>query len=147
MVGGKTVLPGAPAITVSGYTLSLGTAANGANLVDDGTTMWTPQGTQREPARTTVPTITHARTAGENNSAPHSTGGTAQVQSSILNVTGSDSPPTTTLVYDGQTEVFSQATFSDLADLSTTKTVHTSVSNHNSGWITGVPIVVLPHGI
>ncbi|KAL8695074.1 MAG: hypothetical protein Q9218_000352 [Villophora microphyllina] len=147
IVGGKTVLPGGPAITISGYTLSLGTAVNVGYLVDDGTTIKLPVITGHRPAQTHVSATTSAKTTTGNGAAPHSSGATAQAQSSILNATGNNLPSTTTLIYNGQTEVFVKATLSDLTDLSTTRTIRTSISNHGSGWITGVPIVVFPHGI
>ncbi|KAL9584198.1 MAG: hypothetical protein Q9212_002263 [Teloschistes hypoglaucus] len=116
-------------------------------IPNGGTTARLTEPTDQRPAQTLVPTTTVARTTGGIGAGLHSTGATAAAQSSVLNATGSDAPLTTTLVYNGQSEVFVKATFSDLALLSTTTTVRTSISNHGSGWITAVPIVVLPHGI
>lgn len=125
-------------------------------IPNGGTTARLTEPTDQRPAQTLVPTTTVARTtggigaglhSGGIGAGLHSVGATALAQSSILNATGSDAPLTTTLVYNGQSEVFVKATFSDLALLSTTTTVRTSISNHGSGWITAVPIVVLPHGI
>lgn len=144
LVGGQTVLPGASAIVVSGKTLSLGTIGD---LVEDGTTVALPMGPGGVPARTTISTTAAASTTGGDSQAPRTTAGVASVQSSILNATGIEAPTITTLVFRDQTEIFSKETFSDLADLSTTTTVRTTVSNHDSGWITAVPIVVLPGGI
>ncbi|KAL8641716.1 MAG: hypothetical protein Q9228_001516 [Teloschistes exilis] len=112
-----------------------------------GTTARLTEPTDQKPSETFVPTTTGARRTSGTGAGLHSIGATAPAQSSILNATGSDAPLTTTLVYNGQSEVFVKATFSDLALLSTTTTIRTSVSNHGSGWITAVPIVVLPHGI
>ena len=144
LVGGQTVRPGASAIVLSGKTLSLGTIGD---LVEDGTTVALPVGSGGVPARITISTTAATSTTGGDSQAPRTTLGVASVQSSILNATGSEAPEITTLVFGAQTEVFSKETFSDLADLSTTTTVRTTVSNHDSGWITAVPIVVLPGGI
>ncbi|KAL8991880.1 MAG: hypothetical protein Q9169_007569, partial [Polycauliona sp. 2 TL-2023] len=145
IVGGQTVLPGSSAVTVSGQTLSLGT---GGTLVNDGTTIPLPVNPGGIPAQTTNnPVATPASITGGANQPPRTTTGSAQAQSSILNATGSDGPSITTLVFGGQTEVFARETFSDLADLTSTTTVQTSVENDDGGWITGVPIIVLPGGV
>ena len=144
LVGVQTALPGASAIVVSGNTLSLGTVGD---LVEDETTVALPVGPGGVPARTTISTTTAASTTGGDSQIPRTTAGVGSVQSSILNATGIEAPTITTLVFGDQTEVFSKETFSDLADLSTTTTVRTTVSNQDSGWITSVPIVVLPDGI
>lgn len=116
-------------------------------IPNGGTTARLTEPTDQKPSETLVSTTTGARRTSGTGAGLHSIGATALAQSSILNATGSDAPLTTTLVYNGQSEVFVKATFSDLALLSTTTTIRTSVSNHGSGWITAVPIVVLPHGI
>ena len=144
IVGGQTVLPGSSALVISGVTLSLGTIGD---LVEDGTTIALPVGTGGIPARATDLMIIPTTTIGGDGQAPRTTTGDAPAQSSALNATATDAPTITTLVFGGQTEVFARETFSDLADLSTTTTVRTRVSNDDSGWITGVPIVVLPGGI
>ncbi|KAL8865650.1 MAG: hypothetical protein Q9174_006775, partial [Haloplaca sp. 1 TL-2023] len=139
-VFGTPVEPGGPAVTVSGNTLSLGPGI----LVSDGTTIALPQGTNQGPASANVPTTTPADAPGEASQTPAA--GSALQQISVLNATESDGPSTTTLIQDGQTQVFARETFSDLTDLTTTTTVRTSVSNDGSGWITGVPVVVFPDG-
>ncbi|KAL8656049.1 MAG: hypothetical protein Q9226_002804 [Calogaya cf. arnoldii] len=144
IVGGQTVLPGSSALVNSGGTLSLGTIGD---LVEDGTTIALPVGTGGIPARATDPMIITTTTIGGDGQAPRTLTGDAPAQSSVLNATATNAPTITTLVFGGQTELFSRETFSDLADLSTTTTVRTRVSNDDSGWITGVPIVVLPGGI
>lgn len=114
---------------------------------NDGTTTRLSESTGQRRAQTLIPSTLAVRTTGANGATLYSTGLIAHAQSSVFNATESNAPSTTTLVYNGQTEVFVKATLSDLAMQSTTRTVRTSISNHATGWITGVPIVVLPHGI
>lgn len=95
VVGCKTVRTGASAVVTSGETLSLGVSAN---LVDNGTTIRLPRGTNRGPARVSVPTVTPARSMIDGSAAPASTI-SARPQSSILNATASDTASITTLVW------------------------------------------------
>ena len=138
-VYGTPVEPGG-AFTVSGNTLALGTGI----LVSDGTTIALPQGRNQGPVSANVPTTTPPNVPGEPSQTPAA--GSALPQSSVLNATRSDAPSKTTLIQNGQTQVFAKETFSDLTDLTMTTTVRTSASSDDSGWITAVPIVVLPDG-